>query len=187
MKCRSCGSEINDGDVFCPVCSALAPTKYNGRLSKLNGHSGRGSVSILCLCEILLSILFISSCFFKCFIIANEQIYLKFSFYDTFLGNSKFNFVLIIILNILTNIVLLSFIIKKIVGSRAALLIPAATYVWSIVQFIIKTINASNIEATRDSTVRFSITPAGRIQPIVCVVSIALLIIIALKLGKKNP
>lgn len=191
MKCRNCGHEISDGDVFCPVCSALAPSKRSNKLStfftKLKEYlCNKDFVAIMCLCEILLSALFMLTCFGKCFVIANNQIYMRLSMWDSFMGNSKFIFVLIIILNILTDIVLLRFVSNRTAVSRTMLLIPVATYAWCIIQLVVKVSNVSKTLANGGDLVQFRLTLTGWMLPAICIISIAVLVFIILKLRKRD-
>lgn len=190
MKCRNCGHEISDRDVFCPVCSVLAPVKHRNKLSifftKLKEYiCNKDSVAIMCLCEILLNALFMLTCFSKCFVIANDQIYIQLSMWDSFVGNSKFNFVLIIILNILTDILLFRFILNRTAVFRTMLLIPVATYAWNIVQFMVKVSTVSKTLANSGDSVQFSLTLTGWMLPAICIISISMLVFIILKLRKK--
>lgn len=147
---------------------------------------GKDAVAVMCLCEIVLSVLFIINCFGKCFVISGGNVLVQLSWYDCFVANSRFNFVLIIILNILTDIVLLYYVLKKSAVSRLMLLIPAATYIWSLSQFIIRVAGVSRITAYSEGSPSFEITPIGWIIPAVCLVSIALLVFINMKIRKNS-
>lgn len=190
MKCKNCGNEVSSSDVFCPVCSALL-TGGHSRLSEIflklkKFIAGKDSVAIMCLCEIVLSVIFIINCFGKCFAISGGNVLVQLSWYDCFIGNSRFNFVLIIILNILTDTVLLYYVLKKSAVSRLLLLIPAATYIWSLSQFIIRVAGVMSVTAHGEESPSFEITPIGFIIPAVCIVSIVLLVFINLKIRKNS-
>lgn len=190
MKCKNCGNEVSSSDVFCPVCSALL-TGGHSRLSefflKLKKFiAGKDAVAIMCLCEIVLSVIFIINCFGKCFVISGGNVLVQLSWYDCFIGNNRFNFVLIIILNILTDTVLLYYVMKKSAVSRLLLLIPAATYIWSLSQFIIRVAGVMSVTAHGEESPSFEITPIGFIIPAVCIVSIVLLVFINLKIKKNS-
>ncbi len=194
MKCKNCGNEVSDSDVFCPVCSALLTRKHNKLselLSKLKtSANGKDAVAIMCLCEIALSVLFIFACFCKVFTISGSNVYgsnvyIQLSWYDCFVGNSRFNFILIIFLSILTDIVLLYFVIKKSAVPRLMLLIPAATYVWNLSQFITRVAAVSKTTVYSEGSPSFDITLIGWMIPAICVVSIVILAVITLKLNKK--
>lgn len=191
MKCKNCGNEVSGGDVFCPVCSALLPKQHNNKLSELLSKlkasvGGKDAVAIMCLCEIILSVLFIFACFCKVFTISGSNVYVQLSWYDCFVANSRFNFVLIIILNVLTDIVLLNFILRKINASRLVLLIPAATYIWSIVQFVSRALSVSVTAADAEVPIRFEITTIGWMILVICTVSLAVLAVVYFKLGKRD-
>lgn len=167
----------------------MAPQKHENKLIKLfsaakSYFGDKDIVAIVCTCMIVLNILFIICCFSSCFRFSSDLKSISLSFFDTFIGNTRFNIVLIIILNVLSDIALLSFIIKRNSVSRLILLVPAVTYIWSVSQLIIKTVNVSKVMSETDSSVQFNLTVFGWAMPIVCAISIVLLIYISLKLKK---
>lgn len=175
---------------ICPVCSALL-TRSHSRLSefilKLKKFIVcKDAVAVMCLCEIVLSVLFIINCFGKCFVISGGNVFVRLSWYDCFVNNSRFNFVLIIIFNILTDIVLLYYVLKKTAVSRLMLFVPAATYIWSLSQFIIRVAGVTRITVYSEVSPSFEITPIGWMIPAVCLVSIALLVFIYVKIRKNS-
>lgn len=179
MKCKNCGSKVGDGDAFCPVCSAVAPVRNSSKLSKL--FAGNDMTSALCLCEILLNVLFVIMCFTKCVIVSDGQTEIGFTLYSLCWSAATHIPVLGIIINAAADVVLARCIIKKSNVPVAVLLVPAATYIFSMIQYAVKLSIVSQTLSDGSGLVYLTVTVIGWILPVICVVAIALMVFILLK------
>ncbi len=182
MKCKHCGHEIQPGDIFCPGCSALAPTKRENKIGRLVSIvKGKNILSVFCITQILLSVIFIILSFTKCFTIGGQ---LSLSLSETFAGGSKMSFVLMLIFVIASDAILVCFMLKKPTIPHLLLLVPAGAYIWGFVQFLIRIARVK--KAATSNAIDYAIAFSGRLFPIVCVLSVILLALIFVCLRKSD-
>lgn len=147
MVCKHCGSEIPEGAVFCPNCSALAPTKRTRRRAEritpektVTEQQRRG---LLYIGALLLHLLPIPLCFMHSFAITGTKSRLALSLMDTFIGGSSVAVVLFILCCIVSCGIFAWPLLKKNRLSWSLLIVPILTDVFGFLLFLTRLIRLS--------------------------------------------
>ena len=146
MVCKNCGSEIPEGAVFCPNCSALAPVKRTrrsaGRLSAEKTVSAEQRRALLYLGTLLLHLLLIPLCFLHSFAITGAGTRITMSLMDTFAG-SKAILILFFLCCIASCGIYARPLLKKTQLFWSLLIIPILTDGFGFLLFLIRLIRLS--------------------------------------------
>ena len=147
MVCKNCGSEIPEGAVFCPNCSALAPVKRGRRsaerLPAEKTISDQQRRSFLYIGTLLLHLLLIPLCFVNSFAITGAETRIALSLMDTFGGGGKFVLILFLLCCIASCGVFAYPLLKKTHLSWNFLVIPILADGFGLLLFLIQMIRLS--------------------------------------------
>ena len=170
MKCKYCGSEIKEGEYFCPNCSAVAPVKRTHKEILLRNHDPNKLRSIAYIGAVFINALLCILWFCKCFTIGSTIGSVSMSIHNTFIGSNSVLSILTVFLYIASVIILLLFMFKKNIFP-GLIAVPGITCIWSLIWFLAKAIKVGNISRN----VGFSFTSVGWLFIIICVILIPLL------------